>query len=146
MDAEVWPRTAAVLRNFDVDPNLFMEDSVSDLGFRLRVGSGVRVSHSFFPWQTSLRKERVLQAMVEDRGAFHANNPMRVISTEPNGYKVNHVVLLRRMYDMILDDESAKTWIDAENDLSPIEYDAYQELYSQVSGNMNTNSTATRER
>lgn len=134
-----FPKAVALLESMGIDANLILVDGIHYESYRtIRVGSdGKRLidpqTGDFLvethPWSRETG-EKVLNTILEDIADHNKENPIRVLGEE---HSIDRVVLLRRVWDMDPSEEAARIFVAAENELTPTEFAAYQDLYRKVS-------------
>lgn len=141
-----FPKTVEFLETHGIPANLILVDGIypteyatfetDDVTGRKIIGTDGLLKTTRKPWPEELGGEKfgkqVLDMILEDIGEKPAPTIRESVS-------IDQVVLSRRRYDADpSDDALAKEWIDAENLLTPQQYDAYQALYRKVSETLTT--------
>jgi len=135
-----YPRTVELLISEGIDPNLITVEGINEASYLQIVldadgnkimNSNGSIAATQRAWPRPGLGERVMQAMIEDMrntpGNFRVVGPEGVLR-----YPIDHVVLLRRRYDMDPTEENARALLDAERCLTEAEFPAYQALYRKV--------------
>lgn len=139
MSGTPYPRTVELLKREGIDPSLLTVNGINQNSYLQIVldadGNKVlnengNIAAVQRAWPRPGLGEEVMNAMIED---IRAKEPFQVKREDGDqAYPIDRVVLLRRRYDMDPTEENAKAWLDAENLLSPSEFDDYMDLYRKV--------------
>ena len=134
--ASPYPLTMALLAESGIDASIitveginassYLEIVLDEKGNRI-VNPNGSLAAMRREWGVPGLGEKVMAAMIEDIKNFPAIKVVNADGKVVN--RVDHVVMLRRRYDMDRTEENAAAWLKYENTLSDEEFPAYLALY-----------------